>query len=85
MNKLGFIERLQTETGYTQEQCILINDVLESHFVFRKKNKPKVVADLMEKLSFDEAEADKVYELCMSIIRTEKKASLKHPFGQNKR
>ena len=84
MNKSGFIEKLQQETNYSEEQCILINDVLESHFIFRKKNKPKVVADLVEKLAVDEAEADRVYELCMTIIRAEKKAALKHPFGSLK-
>lgn len=81
MNKSGFIEKLQQETNYSEEQCILINDVLESHFIFRKKNKPKVVADLVEKLAVEEAEADRVYELCMTIIRAEKKAALKHPLG----
>ena len=84
MNKTGFIEKLQQETEYSQEQCILINDVLESHFIFRKKNKTKVVADLVEKLAVDEAEADRVYELCMGIIRAEKKSALKHPFGERK-
>ena len=84
MNKAGFIEKLQHETQYSQEQCILINDVLESHFIFRKKNKIKVVAELMEKLAVEEEEADRVYELCMSIIRAEKKAALKHPFGSRK-
>ena len=84
MNKSGFIEKLQQETNYTQEQCILINDVLESHFIFRKKNKPKAVADLVEKLAVEEEEADRVYELCLSIIRAEKKATLKHPFGSRK-
>ena len=84
MDKSGFIEKLQQETEYTQEQCILINDVLESHFIFRKKNKPKVVADLVEKLAVEESEADRVYELCMGIIKTEKKSALKHPLGARK-
>lgn len=81
MNKSGFIEKLQSETNYSNEQCVLINDVLESHFIFRKKNKPKVVADLVEKLSVDEEEADRIYGICMDIIRAEKKSALKHPFG----
>lgn len=84
MNKSEFIERLQQDTGLTHEQCILVNDVLESHFIFRKKNKPKIVADIAEKLSVDEAEADRVYELSMNAISTEKKAALKHPFGFRK-
>lgn len=85
MNKTEFIQEIQTKTGYTKEQCILINDVLESHFVFRKKNKPLIVVDIAERLSVDETEADSIYELCMSIIRTEKKNALKHPFGSRKK
>lgn len=85
MNKSDFIKELQSQTEYTSEQCAVINDVLEDHFIFRKKNKPAIVADLAEKLSVDDAEADKIYELCMSIINAEKKRVLKHPLGSNKK
>lgn len=84
MNKSDFIKELQNKTEYTAEQCTLINDVLENHFIFRKKNKPAVVADLAEKLSVDIAEADNIYEICMGIIRAEKKRVLKRPLGSHK-
>lgn len=85
MNKSGFIKELQNKTAYTEAQCTVINSVLEDHFVFRKKNKPKIVADIAEKLAVDETEADSIFELCMSIIRAEKKDALRHPFGSRKK
>lgn len=84
MNKSEFIKELQSQTSYTEEQCVIINDVLEAHFIFRKKNKPAVVAEIAEKLCVSEEEADGVFELCMSIIRAEKKRVLRRPFGSNK-
>lgn len=85
MNKTDFINELQSKTEYTAEQCAVINSVLEDHFIFRKKNKPAVVADIAEKLAVDADEADNVYELCMNIIRTEKKRVLRHPLGSHKK
>lgn len=85
MNKSEFIKELQEKTDYTEEQCIVINSVMENHFIFRKKNKLSIVADIADKLSIDETEADAIFELCMGIIRAEKKNALKHPFGSRKK
>lgn len=84
MNKSGFLTELESKTGYTAEQCVLINDVLENHFIFRKKNKPKVLAELKERLAVDETEADKIYGQAMAIIRSEIKAAKRRPFGERK-
>lgn len=81
MNKSEFIKELERKTQYSAEQCAVINDVLENHFVLRKKNKPKVVAELIERLGVDEAEADSVYEMSMSIIKTEIKHATRRPIG----
>ena len=82
MNKTDFINELKKY--YTEQQCTIINDVLENHFIFRKKNKIKVVAELSEQLSVDEKEADCVYEQAMAIIRSEVKSAKRHPFGERK-
>lgn len=84
MNKSDFIKELESKTNYSAEQCAVINDVLENHFVFRKKNKPKAVAELSERLSVDEAEADSIFEQAMAIIRAEIKTAKRHPFGERK-
>lgn len=85
MDKIEFIKELQCRTGYTEQQCIVINSVLENHFIFSKKNKPAIVADIAEKLSVDGTAADTIYELCMEIIHAEKRDALRHPFGSRKK
>lgn len=82
MNKTGFIEELQRQTGLDKELCAIANDVFEAHFIFSKRNKPAVVADLSEKLAVDLAAAEDVYETGMEIIRKEKNLRLRRPFGK---
>ena len=83
MNKAEFISELQSRINYTQEQCVIINDVLEDHYVFRKKNKPKIIADLTDKLSISEEQADYVYEQAMEVIHSQIKKAKRHPFGSS--
>lgn len=83
MNKTDFINELQSRINYTQEQCIIVNDVLEAHYVFRKKNKAKITEDLKEKLSISEEQAEYVYEQAMEIIHSQIKKVKRHPFGDS--
>lgn len=80
MNKEKFIIELVNKTGYDQEKCILINNILENNFIIGKKNKEKIINDIKEQLSFNEQEAENIYEISMSIITKELKEKLKHPF-----
>ena len=79
MNKSKFIKRLQEETNYNEEKCISINNVLENHFIIGRKNKQKIIDDLIVK-SFTEDEAENIYDISMSIILLEIKNKIKHPF-----
>lgn len=80
MNKTEFINELSKVTNCTQEECVIINEVLESHFFISKKNKDKIIADLISRLSFDENKADEIYNASMQIITCNVKDKLKHPF-----
>lgn len=80
MNKTEFINELSKITGCTQEECVIINEVLESQFFISKKNKDKIIADLISRLSFDENKADEIYNASMQIITNNVKDKLKHPF-----
>ncbi len=84
MNKTDFIKELERQTKLSAEQCAAVNDVLENNFIFRKKNNPKIVAELSERLDIDEAEADGIFELSMSIIKSESKHALRHPLGSKR-
>lgn len=80
MNKESFIKELERVTGLSTEKCIIINSILEDHFIVGKKNKEKMICDIMETLDMNDAEAEKIYESAMSIIGTGIKDKLKHPF-----
>lgn len=81
MNKSEFIKELESKAGLSAEQCATVNDVLENNFIFRKKNKPKIVTELSERLGVNEEESDKIFEQAMSIIKSETKHALRRPFG----
>lgn len=80
MNKMGFIKELSKQTGYDEQKCILINDIIENYFIFGRKNKDKIIKDLQIKASLNEDDAENVYDISMKIITIEIKDKLKHPF-----
>lgn len=83
MNKMGFIKELSKETGYDEQKCIMINDIIENYFIFGRKNKDKIIQDLQRKSSLSEDDAENVYDISMKIITREIKDKLKHPFKRN--
>ncbi len=80
MNKNGFIKELSKQTGYDEEKCILINNVIENYFIFGRKNKDKIIKDLQIKASLNEDDSENVYDISIKIITGEIKNKLKHPF-----
>ena len=80
MNKNGFIQELSKQTGYSIEECTSINEILENNFIIGKNNKLKIVEAIKEKLNIDEDKANNIYNISSSIISSEIKNKLKHPF-----
>lgn len=80
MNKAGFIKELSKKTGYNEEICEKINEIVEETFIVGKNNKEKMVTKFIEKLNVDEAKADEIYETVSSIIVGSIKEKIKHPF-----
>ncbi len=80
MNKTDFIKELSNKTGYNEDMCLQINNIIEDTFLIGKKNKEKMVNDFKNKLNINEEEANKIYETAMNIISSEIKNKLKHPF-----
>lgn len=68
MNKKDFINKLKELTNYSEENCILINEIIESHFIIGRNNKIKIMNDFIEKLKISEEKADELYNICMQII-----------------
>ena len=80
MNKKEVIKKLGEVTNLSDEKCIIINDILEEHFIIGKNNKEKIISDISEKLETTREESENIYELAMSIIGSGIKDKLKHPF-----
>ena len=80
MNKNVFIKELSKQTEYDEEKCILINNVIESYFIFGKRNKDKIIQDLQVKANLSEDDSENVYDIAIRIITGEIKNKLKHPF-----
>lgn len=80
MNKIGFIKELSKQTGYNEERCNLINNIIENYFIFGRKNKDRIIQDLQIKASLSEDDAENIYDIAMKIITGEIKNKLKHPF-----
>lgn len=80
MNKNGFIKELSKQTGYDEEKCILINNIIEDHFIFGRKDKDKIIQDLQVRANLSENDAENVYDISMKIITEGIKNKVKHPF-----
>lgn len=80
MNKKGFNKELQRKLNYNQEKYRIINDIMESASLIGKKNKDKMISDLMIKLNITNTEANKIYKTSMNIIKEEIRNKIKHPF-----
>ncbi len=66
MNKMQ--SKLMEKTGRSEEECLIIDDILNNHFIIGKNNKIKICNDFMTKLNIDEQEADELYNQCAEII-----------------
>lgn len=80
MNKTEFIDKLKSKMNLTENESIIVNDILENHFLIGKNNKEKIIDDLINRLNINELKANEIYNTSMSIISNELKYKLKHPF-----
>lgn len=84
MNRKSFIEKLSYETGYSEDKCKMINEVIESRIMIGKNNKQKTIDMFAIKLGIDETEASNIYDICIKILGNEFKNKIKHPFKSKK-
>ncbi len=80
MNKTELINELSKSTYYSEDKCIIINEILESNFFISKKSKDKIIEEFILKLNVDKKEALIIYNTAVKIIKNELKNKLKHPF-----
>lgn len=70
MNQKEFLNVLQEKTSMSKENCIIVNDILENHFIIGRKNKKKIINDLMQRLNIDELKSEEIYNISMEFILT---------------
>ena len=80
MNKTGFLKQLQEKTNLSEKDTLVVSSILDDYFVFGKKNKNKIVSAIKEKLNVTDERADEIYNITMSIISSNIKDKIKHPF-----
>ena len=80
MNKKDFLNELSHKTNLTESEAILVNDILEKHFFISKKNKDKIISELVIKLDISLDKASEIYDISKNIISNEIVDKLKHPF-----
>ena len=61
-------EKLKELTNRSDEEIVVIDEILNNHFVVGKNNKEKIMADFKEKLKITDEEADELYNQCSEII-----------------
>lgn len=79
MNKKSFIKEISKQTGYDEEKCDLINNIIEDSFIIGKRNKEKTIKRFITELNLDETQSNKLYEIVINILFAEIKNKLKHP------
>lgn len=80
MNKKEFIKELSKLMNYDEEKCTIINSVLEDNFIIGKKNKDKIINELVSKLNIDTTKANEIYNNAINLLTTEIKKKIINPF-----
>lgn len=80
MNNTGFINELSKQLSFPPEKCNIINNILEENFFISKKNRGKIIDELMKQLNVSQADAENIYGVSVKIFNNEVKNKLKHPF-----
>ena len=80
MNKEQFIKELSKKLSYDEKECTIINSILEDNFFISKKNKDKIISEIVLKLDVDIDEATRIYDISIKIINEQIKDKIKHPF-----
>lgn len=80
MNKTQFIKKIKEILNVDENTATIINSILESNNIFGRKNKDKIISEMMDALKIDLEKAESIYEKIMNLITSTIKNKIKHPF-----
>ena len=80
MNKTQFIKKIKELLNVDENTATIINSILESNNIFGRKNKDKIINEMMDALKIDLEKAESIYEKVMDLITSTIKNKIKHPF-----
>ena len=83
MNKEKFIKTLKEKLNVDENTAVIINNILENNNIFGRKNKDKIISEIMDSLKIDLEKAKDIYEKTMEIIASAIKNKIKHPFRKD--
>ena len=83
MNKEKFIKTLKEKLNIDENTAVIINNILENNNIFGRKNKDKIINEIMDALKIDLEKAKEIYEKVMEIISSAIKNKIKHPFRKD--
>lgn len=80
MNKTEFIKLLSYKTKLDLEDAEIVNKILEDNFFISRKNKNKIVNEIVLKLNINIDDATNIYGSAKNIFNEEISNKLRHPF-----
>ena len=78
-NKRAVLVDLKERLNCSEQDCIIINNIVEETSLFGRKNKEKMINGFMEQLDVTEARADEIYNTFMDIFKSRIKYRFRHP------
>ena len=68
-NKTALLVELKERLNCSENDCVIINNIVEETSLFGKKNKVRMINGFIEKLNVSEERADEIYNTFMSILK----------------
>ncbi len=84
-NKRALLVDLKERLNCSEEECIIINNIVEDTSLFGKKNRAKMIDGFMDQLNVSEERAIEIYDTFMDIFKYRVKFKIFHPFKSIKK
>ena len=79
-NKTALLVELKERLNCSENDCVIINNIVEETSLFGRKNKAKMINGFMDQLNVSEERADEIYNTFMDIFKKRIKWKICHPF-----